>query len=316
MRILIATAGQSDLLCRTLDELVACDKPESFAGVVLVENGGEPTASDLEQTYKELLKLQYHFEPMGNKNRALNRGLSSIKSGLVVLFDDDVRIDPQTLMAYQAASERFPESAFFGGHCQCDYEVPPADYLAALLPYSAKGWSLSTDAPIDLPHALGFNWAIRAEAVIELGGFIEDRGPGTAVCVGDEYQMQKRLIQKFGPGRFVEDAKVWHNVPISKCNDTWLIKRGYDYGVAKAMDDRDDGAAARVPSWAWRRLVTSTLKWLVARLVPSEAFRLQTSYGRAINSGIVDGYRLETRQKQRDVKQDQSAMIKQGYTSP
>ena len=128
--------------------------------------------------------------------------------------------------------------------------------------------------------------------MLELGGFIEDRGPGTHVSVGDEYQMQKRLIQKFGPGQFVDDAKVWHYVPVTKCNDPWLIKRGYDYGIAKAMDARDDGAPAGVPAWAWRRLLTSTMKWAIARLSPSRAFRLKTSYGRAINKGIVAGYRL------------------------
>lgn len=293
MQILIATAGRSDLLRRTLDTLVACEKPADFEGVVVVENGGEPTAKTLVEEYASPLNARHLFEPVGNKNRALNRGLRSIASGLVVLFDDDVRIDPGNLQAYARASERFPDAAFFGGHCQVDYEQPPADHIVGLLPLCAKGWALEPDAPIELPHALGFNWAVRAEAVLELGGFIEDRGPGTHVSVGDEYQMQKRLIQKFGTGRFVDDAKVWHYVPVTKCNDPWLIKRGYDYGIAKAMDDRDDGAPARVPSWAWRRLVTSQLKWAAARLSPSRAYRLKTSYGRAINRGIVAGYRLE-----------------------
>lgn len=295
MHVLIATAGQSDLLTRTLDTLAACLKPASFQGVVLVENGGQPTAEGLAETYRETLSLRYVFEPMGNKNRALNRGLVIIGSGLVVLFDDDVRIEPQNLHAYARASEQYPDAVFFGGHCLCDYEVKPASHIVDLLPLSAKGWSLQPDELITQPHALGFNWAVRAEAVRELGGFIEDRGPGTAVCVGDEYQMQKRLIQKFGPGRFVVNARVWHYVPVSKCNDAWLIERGYHYGISKAMDDRDDGAAARVPPWAWRRLITSTIKWFIARAVPSQAFRLKTSYGRAINRGIIDGYRLDAK---------------------
>lgn len=292
MHILIATAGQSDLLERTLDALVACEKPADFAGVVLVENGGQPTAKHLVDRYQDSLILRYLFEPVGNKNKALNRGLDAIGSGLVVLFDDDVRIDSGNIQAFADASKRFPDAPFFGGHCQCDYEVPPGEHIIDLLPLSAKGWSLQPDQTIDLPHALGFNWAVRAQAVLELGGFVEDRGPGTKVCVGDEYQMQKRLIQKFGPGRFVDDAKVWHYVPVSKCNDPWLIKRGYDYGIAKAMDARDGGAPAQVPMWAWRRLITSSAKWAVARLSPSRAFRLKTSYGLAINRGIVDGFRL------------------------
>jgi len=292
MHILIATAGRSDILRRTLDGLVACAKPADFAGVVLVENGGDPTAEQLAAEYRQSLSLRYFFEPVGNKNRALNRGLGAIEDGLVVLFDDDVRIDPGNLLAYAKSSERFPDAAFFGGHCSCDYEKPPASHIVGLLPLCAKGWALEPDQPIDQPHALGFNWAVRAKAVKQLGGFVEDRGPGTKVAVGDEYQMQKRLIQAFGPGRFVDQARVWHYVPVNKCNDPWLIKRGYDYGVAKAMDARDDGAPAGVPAWAWRRLITSTIKWGIARIVPSRAYRLKTSYGRSINRGIVAGYQL------------------------
>lgn len=292
MRVLIATAGRSDMLDRTLDTLSACVKPKSFEEVLLVENGDVPTASYLEKKYAESLRLKYIFEPKGNKNRALNRGLALVESGLVVLFDDDIRVDPLTLMAYADSYEQHPSVPFFGGHCLCDYELPPPQYIKELLPLSAKGWKLLDGDAIDQPHALGFNWAVQAEAVREIGGFAEDRGPGTSVCVGDEYQMQKRLIKHFGPGRFVEKAKVWHHVPLSKCNDTWLIKRGYDYGVAKAMDQIDDGALAVIPFWAWRRLATSSLKWLIARFIPSRAYRLKTSYGRAINQGIVGGYRM------------------------
>lgn len=293
MYVLIATAGLSDLLRSTLDGVAACAKPKGFKGVVLVENGGESTAGTLVSHYHGSLDIEYMFEPVGNKSMALNRGLRRIREGLVVLFDDDIRIDPGTLLAYAESNERFPRAVFWGGSCACDYEERPPNELLKFLPLCARGWSLESDEAIELPHALGFNWAVRAESVLELGGFAEDRGPGTPIPVGDEYHMQKKLIQNFAPGRFVAAAKVWHYVPRHKCDAKWLVKRGYDYGVAKAMEAREEGVLPAVPWFVWRRLVTSTLKWWVLRWSPNPVKRMKAGYGRAINRGLVVGYKMD-----------------------
>jgi len=290
---MIATAGRSSLLERTLEGLAACEKPAGFAGLVLVENGGEPEAEALTDRYAESLGARHLFEPVGNKNRALNRGLASIDGGLVMLFDDDVRIDPGTLTAYAEAAARWPEAPFFGGWCGCDYVEPPADYLVAYLPASARGWSKPEDGQtIEDAGAMGFNWAIRAERVQELGGFDEDRGPGTSVCVGDETAMQRRLSDAFGPGRYVEAARVWHHVPPERCDEPWVVRRSYHVGIARAMARLDTGQSPMTPLASALKCWSTAWRYRLTQLCGDRAARFKALYYRELHRGIAAGHRL------------------------
>lgn len=291
--VMIATSGRSELLERTLESLAACVKPQGYAGFLLVENGATADAEPLAQRYESALNTRYLYEPEGNKNRALNRGLREIGDGLVVLYDDDVRIETNNLTAYADAAARWPDAPFFGGACACDYVEPPAEHLLPLLPMSARGWSKDNDgAEIDDASAMGFNWAVRPGLVRELGGFSEDRGPGTKVCVGDETDMQRRLIKAHGPGRFVSNAKVWHHVPPERCSEEWLINRAYHVGVAFAMLQRTSNSSRGVP-WAIRRRKWSAfIKCQIIRIFGSAHRRFQARYYRALHRGVADGYIL------------------------
>lgn len=293
LHVMIPTAGRSALLERTLDCLAACEKPAGYAGLWLVENGGSTDARPLVRRYASALSARYLHEPAANKNRALNRGLREVGEGLVVLYDDDVRIDALSLTAYAAAAARWPDAPFFGGACACDYVQPPAAHVLPLLPASARGWGKGRDGdPIDDAGAMGFNWAVRPEMVRALGGFAEDRGPGTAVCVGDETQMQRRLTRAFGPGRFVREAKAWHHVPPERCDEAWLVERGYHTGVARAMAMRSPTDKPGVP-WSIRcRRWSATIKCLAADVCCPPPRRFKARYYRALHRGVADGYAL------------------------
>lgn len=291
--VMIATAGRSALLERTLENLANCEKPECYEGLLLVENGDSPDADQLVQSYASSLNAQYLYEPVGNKNMALNRGLREIDEGLVVLYDDDVRIDANSLIAYADAAAHWPDAPFLGGACACDYVEPPATHVLPLLPMSARGWAKDQDgAEIDDAGAMGFNWAVRPELIRVLGGFAEDRGPGTAICVGDETEMQRRLIEAYGPGRFVRDAKVWHHVPPERCSEAWLINRSYHIGVARAMALRSSADPPGIP-WAVRRRRWSALcKVLIMSIFGSNQRRFRARYYRELHRGVAAGYAL------------------------
>src|SRR5690606_15592913 len=118
--------------------------------------------------------------------------LATIGEGLVVFFDDDVRLDPAVLAHYATAAEGLDGGVFFGGSFGVDYEKPPPQWLLPLLPFSARGMDLKSKDR--LWEYLGFNWAAFATDIRGLGGFDPNFGPGSPTgATGQETTMQHQM---------------------------------------------------------------------------------------------------------------------------
>src|SRR5690625_3960415 len=143
---LIPTHGRATLLGRTLASLAECDIPEGYVETVVIENGpksgAEAVVGDAAVDYPHL-NLRYMHVERANKSHALNEALKTIADGLVVFFDDDIRVDPGLLEAYTSAAISRPMRAFFGGAMESDFEVRPPSWLLPLLPASVQGFALT-----------------------------------------------------------------------------------------------------------------------------------------------------------------------------
>src|SRR5690625_3949232 len=128
LTVLIPTHGRPRLLGRTIASLAACRLPEGYREAVVVENGiragAEAVVAEAAAAHPHL-RLRYLHVERANKSHALNEALKTIADGLVVFFDDDVRLEPGVLEAYAEAAEAHPEPAFFGGSLGVDYEKRP-----------------------------------------------------------------------------------------------------------------------------------------------------------------------------------------------
>jgi GT2 family glycosyltransferase len=261
LRVLIPTHGRAPLLARTLDSLAACRLPDAYAETVVVENGSrdgaEQIVTEAARTHPAL-RLRYLHVERANKSHALNVALETMADGLVVFFDDDIRIEPGALDAYARAAAAGP-GHFFGGPIHSDFETVPPDWLLPLLPASARGFTLADAA--DAGYYLGANWAAFASDLRAAGGFDPNYGPGSPTGArGQESEMQRRLRRQGVLATDVPEAVVWHHVPAARCSPRWAIDRSYRTG-------RSQGAQARAGSSA--RLVRAGLKALpieVARL--------------------------------------------------
>ena len=121
----IATCGRSFLLHRTLQSLAECHKPEMFEKLVLVENGPKGEAESICFSLSNKLCIQYIYNHEPGKSLALNTALEAIPEGLIVFFDDDVRLHPDILLRYAEAANREGKTAFFKGPLDIDYENSP-----------------------------------------------------------------------------------------------------------------------------------------------------------------------------------------------
>lgn len=251
MRLIMATAGRGGLLRRALASLAECDQPTSFAGVTVVENGPSGDARHVCDAASDVLRVRYVHSESPGKNRALNLGLSQLDDAtLAILCDDDIRFDSGFLTAYATAATDHPTGHFFGGPFDVDYETPPPEWLKAYLPLSAKGWNPSAEEI--RPHRtwfLGFNWAAFAGDLRRVGGFDEDVGPGSpSNSTGDEVAMQKQMHEAGLKAKLITGAKVWHNVPASRCSPQWALDRAYRDGLARGQYVRQKGGLRRTAS--------------------------------------------------------------------
>ena len=300
--VVIATHGRGDLLARTLDSVAQCRRPESFRGVIVVENGGRGAAERIVSDAPEGLAVRYVFEPAGNKSLALNRALEMIHDGLIVFLDDDVRVDPALLEVYAEAARSVGQNAFFGGPVRPDYEAPPPEWLTAFLPPSARGWSPPADgARLNAkPFFLGFNWAAFAADLRAIGGFDERLGPGSPVGIGDESDVQRRLAAAGSRAMCVPEALVHHWVPRTRCSPEWALERAYRSGVRTGWLETA-AAGPTVAGYPLALVKRVAGQWLRRRLPlpgagPGERFAAQARYQK--QRGVLRGAMLRRREQE------------------
>lgn len=232
--VLIPTHGRSTLLGRTLASLAECCIPAGYVETVVVENGpksgAEHVVADSAVQWPHL-KLRYLHVPRANKSHALNEALGTVGDGLVVFFDDDVRLDPGVLEAYaKVAAEHGAGGAYFGGAFECDYESIPVEWVKSLFPISAQGMRFDGDWVPDF--FLGFNWAAFTSDLRACGGFDTNFGPGASTgATGQESTMQKRLKARGVAPVQVPAALVWHYVPAASSTPGWAVRRMFRQGT-------------------------------------------------------------------------------------
>lgn len=240
MVIIIPTLGGSQTIQRTLESLNSCVLPDNFDRLIVVENGPGPHAKQFVDGLHPAFKASYLYLEEGNKSNALNTALQSVEDGLIVFFDDDIRLHEKTLLAYSEAMTEYGGGSFFAGPCGIDFEITPPPWLVSHLPASATGWNLG-DAPVCFtdPVALGFNWAAYMEDLQRAGLFNVERGPGSGAR-GQETDMQARLLLLGVKGQYVPKARVWHYVPATRCSPDWLLKRAFESGRSRYLERKTE----------------------------------------------------------------------------
>ena len=288
--ILIPTCQRSLLLGRTLQSVIEADIPDTVSTILVVENGGRLGADRIVAGLAGKLPIRYLYSEPANKSRALNLALASLDAEFVIFLDDDVRIAPNAISAYVELASRTQGEFFGGGPCSIDYEEAPPTWLLPYLPPSAKGWSLGQrPSVIDTPDALGCNWCAHRNAVQRLGGFNEERGPGTAFR-GQERDMQARMLEAGMRGLYVPDALVWHFVPRDRCSPEWTLAR-----VRQTARFSGANLATFPRLRRWRVVTKCRLRIAMSRYrigsaaTPQERF--EETYKRERDLGTLEGLR-------------------------
>lgn len=285
MRVVIPTCNRRDLIDRTLRSLATCVLPDSYEGTLVVENGPKTGVEGVVAAVRSELQVEYLHVPEAGKSHALNVALGRIEHGLVVFFDDDVRLEADVLVRYEEASRQAGTGAFFGGSVQIDYETAPPYWLLAYLPCSARGMDIADDY---YQYFLGANWAAFAEDILDAGGFRVDIGAGTE-SAGEETEMQVRLERQGAAKVKVPQALVWHYVPEERCSPEWAVDRQYKMGAASGLNLSGARVVFGVPRWALKAGVKNIVRAALDLRAEPAHRRWRLRYHLTFLRGLVRG---------------------------
>jgi hypothetical protein len=294
--ILIVTHAREALLGRTLSCLGRCTIPAALRRTLVIENGARARAEVVVRSAPAALNAEYVFEPSQSKCRSLNAGIRDIGDGLVLFLDDDVTVVGDLLDRYVETAERFGPGHFFGGPIAPEYEETPPAWLHPFLPNSARGWQLEDPAElISRPRFLGFNWAAFAQDLRAVGGFDENLGPGSwTASVGDESDMQRRLMAAGGIAAYVPGALVYHWVPKTHCSPAFALQRAYRDGIRVGFLNQEkwNTSVFGYPVGLLKRIIAS---WVVAkssRVTADQRSSFENEFVYRHRLGVLKGMRL------------------------
>jgi glycosyltransferase involved in cell wall biosynthesis len=238
--IVIVSHDRCHLLERTLASLAEGDIPPEHSETLVVENGRQFGAEQVVAAAHTRLRARYLFEPSSSKARALNRALEQTSDAFIVYLDDDIRVASHTVRRYIDAAATYPRGFYFGGPTGVDYEQEPPVWLREHMPASATGFSMGeATRQVDRPCFLGFNWAAFAADIRRVGGFPEHIGPGTSQgqTIGEESEVQRKLLATGMTGLYLPEAMVWHHVPQDRCTTAWVNKRCHTSGLVTGIQE-------------------------------------------------------------------------------
>ena len=264
LTIVMPTRDRPEALARALESIAASRLPSEYRGIFVVENGSSMSRT-IAESFDSKLSVRYLCLEAGNKSLAINRALEDIDEGLVVVFDDDVICDPQTVASYADGAARWGEGCFFGGVNEPEWIGEPDLSLSRFFMRDmlrSRGERSGTIEPADPDFPfLGFNWAARVEDLKRAGGFDRRFGPGSRTgATGQESDMQRRLLDLgVRPVRLAQ-CRVRHVVSSDQTRPEWLIARRGRHGAEAGL--RLNGSVA-----ALLRLVTGQKIRLLRSLV-------------------------------------------------
>ncbi len=303
--IIIATHRRPRMLERLLQCLAACALPGEVA-IRVVENGPRTGVEAICAANPVGGRVEYAYLPVGAKSLALNRALqASSDADLLIFFDDDVTFEPDIVATYVSAAQRRGPGWFFGGGLIADAETTCPPHLVPYLPLSAIGWSPSEREweiePPEFQYFFGANWAVFRSDLSRAGLFLSDLGITASRFspVGEETEIQKRLVEAGVRPVYVPRAHVRHPVPRECYTEAWVWRRRFRIAVAewKLAEGQAHHHARRafgVPLWLVRALVEQKTRVLAARLTGRPAAdRMALIIEEARLAGLIHGARLE-----------------------
>lgn len=228
--IIICSDGRRCTLPAAVNSALAQSVGEGVKIEVLVIDNGAGSAQQrlIDIKHEKLIVVK---ERQVGHSHALNTGISKARGQLLLFLDDDGIADPGWAQAYINADKHGVGYLF--GPIYTAWSNMPHE----LLPRSLGGFSLG-DGIIDFPRAsqdsypVGVNMALTRRAIDKGLLFDQCLGPGSRLGLpfGADILIGREAFALGFMGRYVGNARVFHEVPRERISFRSLVKRKYLIG--------------------------------------------------------------------------------------
>jgi glucosyl-dolichyl phosphate glucuronosyltransferase len=246
----------------------------SWELVVLNNNSTDDTREVLANFQRQAnISLTVLFEARQGKSFAMNAGISAAKGDILVLTDDDVRVDPNWLIHIKEAFDRY-DCAGLGGKIIPEWTFQKPSWVVEEGPYKLidlHGRYDLGDEPCEITmrtRPYGANMAFRKQMFDKYGLFRTDLGPaGTARMTGQDIEFSRRLLEGGEKLIYLPQAVVYHLVEKQRISKTYYRHAYFAFGRGSARRWEAPDEAVRyfgIPRYLLPGLLGKTLKWLSA----------------------------------------------------
>lgn len=300
--IIIPTFKRPAFLERVLTSLSQCAYPPGVE-IHVVENGPVSGAEEVCRNHSVEGRVRYLYSPIAGRSKAINHAVERSDADFFIFFDDDIQVPEDMVAAYVSAATRYGRGHFFGGPLIPDAESECPPHLVPYLPRSAIGWSHGEKeveiAATDFEFFFGANWAVFKADLEKTGLFSEELGVTSEKIspVGEEGELQQRLIAGGAKAIYLPGAVIHHFVPRECYTVGWVWHRNFRLGVTDWIMTYGPMKARRrifgIPAWILKSAAKQKAKVLASHLFGfSAATKAQIQMRDAYLSGVVHGARV------------------------
>ena len=209
--------------------------------VLVVDNNCTDNTLDVVDSFREKLPLRVVTETRQGLAHARNRAVAEFRGDVIVFTDDDVRLEPRWLAAYQDAIRCFPNADYFGGRILPDWgqtkprwikdrALPLIDGVLVWFDHGAETRSiLATEEP-----PWGASFAIRRRLFDKIGLFRANLGTGgSGLGRGEETEFLMRAKGAGAQGVYVGEAVCFHAYDPKRLTLAALYRHGVACGRSR-----------------------------------------------------------------------------------
>lgn len=297
LSVIVATRDRPASLAACIRSLEEQTLASSRYEVIVVDNGSTPeTRREVAMLATAGADIHLLFEDRAGASRARNRGVARARGRIVAFIDDDGRAREDWCAGLVAAFDGDPPPDGVGGRILpvlADGVRVPRWYSPE---FETRTWGEQARwlEGGEASHGFsGSNMALRRALFLDVGGFDESFGPGTARPMGEEAQLFARLARGGAKLWYSPEVVVYHEVKQRLLSVRGRMGRGFEVGRALAATAEQDG------NRGWRRRLRVAGGWAlyplrgVARVITAE--RLTTEMVKVLQEyAMRTGYLVGT----------------------
>ena len=225
--VVIATRGRPEMLRDTIESILTARRvPREL---IVVDQSPAPQHEIAKLGGRRGCDLRYVHSVMPGASRARNVGLRQASQDAVVMLDDDILVEEDSLELLLAARDGRAGRIVTTGRLLAapaerpGLRQPPGALVTRTEPEVFRGRQPRQVVP-------GPNVAIPRDVMLEIGGYDERLGPGTRFPSAEDHDLSMRLLDAGCEVRHVPEAVVLHRAWRTR-REVVRLRWGYARGV-------------------------------------------------------------------------------------